>query len=462
MKLLLTIITAPDGSSMAGTRHTLPNGGASIGRGSVNTLILPDPSRITSSSHATITEQQGIYSLVDHSSNGTYLNTTDAPLEKGVPIQLSKGDIILIGPYRIEVDFEDVATEEDNLGGSFLDSLGDPGKTPLAADGAKAAASDQADDDLDKWLSPQHSAAAPAADWPTPGPAAESSPEPELPPISNDDECADPLALLDGSAHGQLPDDPLQAIPAAEDSQWWLEPQPDNAPPLQQAMTPPKPIADPAPPQVAPESPAKAPGAAANLPAARQLAQLMGLKSLSDEQLEQLTPAASSALVLALSRLMEILRARSSIKNEIRAVRTIIGRAENNPLKFAAQVEDALAYMFSSDSRAFMRAETAINDSFNDLEDHQLATLAGMRAAYDSMLSQFNPQRLMEEMGVDATGGRLVGNKKAKAWDAFCKHYDRLSADPEAAYNRLFGEEFGRSYEDQVNQLKAMRRQGNH
>lgn len=454
MKLVLTIIAAPEDSALVGRRHTLPSGGASIGRGGSNTLVLPDPSRITSSNHATITEQQGVYSLVDHSSNGTYLNTTDKRLEKGAPSQLKKGDSIFIGPYHIEVDFEEVAGEADNLGGSFLDSLGDPGDTPPAV-----AASDQAEDDLDKWLSPQQPAAAAAADWPTPAPAEQATPEPALPPLVDDGECADPMALLDGAGSSPAPNDPLQALPAAEDSQWWLEPQPDNAPPLQQAMTPPKPIADPAPPQVAAEPPVAAPGSAANLPAAQHLAQLMGLKSLNDEQLAQLLPAASSALVLALSRLMEILRARSSIKNEIRAVRTIIGAAENNPLKFAAQVEDALAYMFSSDSRAFMRSDKAIADSFNDLEDHQLATLAGMRAAYDNMLAQFSPDRLMEEMGVDATSGRLVGNKKAKAWDAFCKHYDRLSADPEAAYNRLFGEEFGRSYEDQVNQLKAMRRQ---
>ncbi len=456
MNLVLTIIAAPDGSTMAGTRHTLPSGGASIGRGGGNSLVLPDPSRITSSSHATITDQQGVYSLIDHSSNGTYLNTTDQPLDKGVPRQLQKGDSIFIGPYQIEVDFEDLASEADNLGGSFLDSLGDAGEGPIDAADSAPATSDQAEDDLDKWLSPQQPAAAPPADWPTP---AELEPKPALPPVLNNDECADPMALLDGMGSSPPPNDPLQAIPAAEDSQWWLEPQPDNAPPLQQAMTPPRPVKEDVAPHVAAEPPVAKMRPAADLPAAQHLAQLMGLKSLNDEQLAELLPAASSALVLALSRLMEILRARSSIKNEIRAVRTIIGAAENNPLKFAAQVEDALAYMFSSDSKAFMRSDKAIADSFNDLEDHQLATLAGMRAAYENMLAQFSPEKLLEEMGIDAISGRLAGTKKAKAWDAFCKHYDRLSADSEAAYNRLFGEEFGRSYEDQVRQLKAMRKQ---
>ncbi len=455
MKLVLNIISAPEGSLMSGTRHAVTGGGASIGRGSTNTLVLPDPSRITSSSHATISEQQGVYTLLDHSSNGTFLNTTDQPLEKGIPCQLNKGDTIFIGPYRIEVDFEVSADPAEDLGGSFLDSLGDTGKDPLAKADPAAAEFAQSEDDLDKWLSPQDPPVAPKQDWALQTPSPESTPEPNLPPLLNDDECADPLALLDGVGSSPPPGDPLQAIPSAEDSQWWLEPQPDNAPPMQQAMSTPRPLS-------VDEQKAPPPAPTANSPAdataARQLAQLIGLKSLSEEQLEQLLPAVSSTLLLALARLMEVLRARSSIKNEIKAVRTIIGAAENNPLKFAAQVEDALNYMFSSDSRAFMRADMAINDSFNDLEDHQLATLAGMRAGYEKMLAQFNPQYLMEEMGVDATG-RLAGNKKAKAWDAFSKHYDRLAADPEAAYNRLFGEEFGRVYEDQVSELKEIRRQ---
>jgi type VI secretion system FHA domain protein len=445
---------------MSGTRHAVTGGGASIGRGGTNTLVLPDPSRITSSSHATITEQNGAYTLLDHSSNGTFLNTTDQPLEKGIPCPLNKGDTIFIGPYRIEVDFEDTADPAEDLGGSFLESLGDTGKSPAAGAEPASAVITQGEDDLDKWLSPHEQSAAPKEDWALQMPPADSIPEPALPPLLNDDECADPLALLDGVGSSAPPGDPLQAIPAADDSQWWLEPQPDNAPPMQQAMSTPRPLTDHAKiTPIAAEPPVASANPPANTAAARQLAQLMGLKSLSEEQLEQLLPAVGSTLVLALARLMEVLRARSSIKNEIKAVRTIIGAAENNPLKFAAQVEDALNYMFSGESRAFMRADTAINDSFNDLEDHQLATLAGMRAAYERMLSQFNPQYLMDEMGVDATG-RLVGNKKAKAWDAFCKHYDRLSADPEAAYNRLFGDEFGRVYEDQVSKLKGIRRQG--
>ena len=185
----------------------------------------------------------------------------------------------------------------------------------------------------------------------------------------------------------------------------------------------------------------------------------MGLRDLSKEQLDQLPPAVAEALVQTLSRLMDILRARSNIKNEIRATHTIIGATENNPLKFAAQIDDAMNYMFSNTSAAFMPADKAIDDSFNDLEDHQMATLAGTRAAYEAMLAHFNPAQIIVETGADPVEGRLIGGKKAKAWDAFQKHYGRLISDPEGTYNRLFGEEFALSYEQQVQQLKAMRQQ---
>lgn len=465
MQLVLNIVAAPADSDQLGESLVVPPGGASIGRGANNTIVLPDVSRITSSSHATITEQApGSFVLVDHSSNGTYLNNGTTAIEKGVELTLRGGELLTIGPYQLSVQLREVTPQPD-LGGGYLDALGGGDVTPSNGISRIEPVMGKEDthDDIDKWLAT--GAGQPATNPPvSQSPIEHSAMPPSLngasaTPLSGDPPPVDPLELLDRSTPAAPPGPaPLFEAPSDEDSQWWKEPQPDHAPPIQHAMTPPRILNE-------------SQGSGHEQPAAEGLAQCsnesgrgaglaqqLGLSNISPERELNLTPEVAAALLQVVSRLMEILRARSMIKNEIRTAHTVIGAAENNPLKFAAQVQDAMNFLFGEDTSAFMSLERAIEDSFNDLEDHQFAMLAGMQAAYESMLSSFEPGNLLEETGVAAAEDRLSGGKKAKAWDAFRKHYDKLREDQEAAYHRLFGDEFARRYEEQVNRLKQARR----
>jgi predicted component of type VI protein secretion system len=47
-------------------------------------------------------------------------------------------------------------------------------------------------------------------------------------------------------------------------------------------------------------------------------------------------------------------------------------------------------------------------------------------------------------------------------WDLFRARRAEMVRDPEEAFERLFGEEFRRAYEEQFRQLKAQRRQRPH
>jgi hypothetical protein len=46
----------------------------SIGRGEDNGLVLPDPERLLSKSHCVIERRSAQYVVIDHSTNGTFLN----------------------------------------------------------------------------------------------------------------------------------------------------------------------------------------------------------------------------------------------------------------------------------------------------------------------------------------------------------------------------------------------------
>ncbi|MBN8429886.1 type VI secretion system-associated FHA domain protein TagH [Microbulbifer salipaludis] len=182
------------------------------------------------------------------------------------------------------------------------------------------------------------------------------------------------------------------------------------------------------------------------------LAERLGL-NLRAEQLQHLDQQSAEIIEETVSRLIDLLRARTSIKNELRVQRTMIQTEANNPLKFSASAADALAAMFAGNG-AFLQPVDAVRDSFDDLSDHQVAVLSGMRAGYDAMLRFFSPEYIERRNG--AQGG-VFSSKGARNWDNFVEMYRQLISDPEACYRRLFGDEFAATYESQLSELKNAR-----
>ena len=167
-------------------------------------------------------------------------------------------------------------------------------------------------------------------------------------------------------------------------------------------------------------------------------------------------PAASgtvdSLFMLVLEGVMDVLRARAELKNGFRMPATLIRRTENNPLKFAPTPAEAMARLLAAPNDAFLSGEAAIVDAMDDIRLHQVALLAGVRAAFDDLIGQFDPARFEDE------GGRrsrfAMGGGKG-AWDRYRAHYAGLAADPEERFRRLFGDEFARTYEDQLVRFKS-------
>lgn len=286
-----------------------------------------------------------------------------------------------------------------------------------------------------------------AAVNPVPTPAAQPAPAPQ----------ANPFAASSAGVQQANVDSAL-GMPGAPNDQAGQFAQPLSQPPqqgvapewgqAQQAQVPPSSA-----PQPIVAQTAQAPAGPAGADSA-QLAALLGLNQMQAQQLQQLVPEAAGIIKETTNRLIDLLRARSAIKNELRVQRTVIQTADNNPLKFSATAEDALRAMFSPDQAAFMRPQEAVQDSFDDLSDHQVAVLSGMRAAYDAMFKHFNPSSL--ERYINAGSG-ILASKKAKNWEAYQKYYENMVRDSEVTYNKLFGEEFAITYENQLSELKNAR-----
>jgi type VI secretion system protein ImpI len=152
--------------------------------------------------------------------------------------------------------------------------------------------------------------------------------------------------------------------------------------------------------------------------------------------------------------MMEVLRARAELKNSFRLPVTIIQRAQNNPLKFAATADDAIARLLAPPNSAFLSGTAALDDALEDIRHHQMALLAGVRAAFDGLLAQFDPSHFEAE---HTPARRALFAGKSRPWDRYREHFDGLMKNPDECFRRLFGEEFARAYEEQLARLAAER-----
>jgi type VI secretion system FHA domain protein len=164
-------------------------------------------------------------------------------------------------------------------------------------------------------------------------------------------------------------------------------------------------------------------------------------------------------LRVVVSGLMDVLRARERIKDEFRMRVTTFKQQDNNPLKFSANVEDALHNLLVKRNAAYLGPVEAFDDAFADLRNHQMAMLAGMRVAYESMLAEFEPERLQEDFDRHVKAGSfLSGPAKLKYWELYRNRFHDMVKDADSSFRRLFGDEFAKAYEEQLAKLKALNR----
>jgi type VI secretion system FHA domain protein len=156
---------------------------------------------------------------------------------------------------------------------------------------------------------------------------------------------------------------------------------------------------------------------------------------------------------------LDVLRSRQEVKGEFRIKPTIIKPRRNNPLKHSTDVDDALHNLLLKSGKGYLGPVEAFEDAFNDLRNHQLAMLAGLRVAFEAMFSQFEPERLQQEFDRHtprARKGALAAlQPKPDYWELYRDWLQRLSQDADGTFRTLFGDEFARAYEEQLERLKS-------
>jgi type VI secretion system FHA domain protein len=164
-------------------------------------------------------------------------------------------------------------------------------------------------------------------------------------------------------------------------------------------------------------------------------------------------------LRVVVSGVMDVLQARQQIKDEFGLRVTMFRPADNNPLKFSANLDDALHNLLVKRNAAYLGPVEAFEDAFADVRNHQMAMLAGMRQAFETMLAEFNPDRLQQAFDRQGKKGALLSVPgKLRYWELYREKFGDMVRDPEASFAELFGDEFARAYEEQLERLRARSR----
>ncbi len=410
---IINMTSLPDGGPLEVS--VAPGDMLEAGRDSGLDWCLPDPNRFISSRHFEIRSERSGWMLYDVSTNGTFLNGAASRVKS--PCPLHDGDRLQVGQYSIEIRSGSVQSDT---------AATPPASAPEPVQQRPAARS--LPGGLDPWAvqtaPPQaspltHPPAAPEAD------AAQWS-MPEQPRAT-----ADIWAMPSGRS--QPPSEATR--PVHDTTPAW--------PPGPGQRSTPAPEAFAVPPESALPDDGQQTALPAFMPADARDAAARGSPTAQpvagDQALLEIIESAAGLAAGTLSRsdahatareigetlrtlteeLSGLLQARAVARRSVRSAQvTMIGREDNNPLKFMPTPDQALSIMFGPTRPGFQRGPAAVRSGFADIKSHQYATHAALQPALAQLLEELAPEAIEKRL----EGVRL--NRKSRAWEMYVERWD--------------------------------------
>lgn len=507
MPIDITIIKSPGNVNNGRACQTFSESGGTIGRGPENTWVLDDPEKYMSSQHTQIAFENGQYVLTDLSTNGTFVNGSGEPLGNGNKVNLNEGDRFAISDYEFVVNIRGTGQNNDALFSQTMDTGPFPGMPDAGNSGAGNFESPP--------FSPDDPFASSANEYVPSSDAMMGIGNAETDPLAMLDKAGSvnpsPFHVKDTQYPGNSFGDNVSAM---SDSIAWPESNiesgaiPDdwnddlsgrqNDSPRQEM-----PVAN-----FAPESNAGA-NSFINAEALSRLENeylalenenkelmteiarlqhflndknsknakrnssrraftlqdqtLIESMGLSKWNLDKNKKTQISATVGVLVResmegMMRVLSFRKKIKEEFRINVTTIQPVENNPLKFSANIDDAMENMFIKENNAYKDPVEAVREGFQGIAEHQVAVLAGMQAAFRGMLDRFDPETLEKRFEKYKKSGLIQFGQKGKNWESYKEFHNELVNNIDNSFQHLFGYDFVQAYEDQLQRLLIARK----
>jgi type VI secretion system protein len=388
--------------------------GGTIGRGTDNAWILPDPERYLSGKHARIDFRSGSYVLVDTSSNGTYINGSQLPLGKYRDYVLKDGDYVRLGEYELLVSIDkgtDFPPDPDAV-------VAYDGQSPSSAVKKSTANDLGADLDLSQLLEPS-------------------------------DQLAIDTGVRPRNAYGQAvtPDRDANAPPGGAGTPWHM-------------MTRPLKVEGKTDAELAPllrsQGPALYEGDFDLGLAAFCRGAGVDPRTITPEARNNALQLAGQLLREAVLGLMDLNQGRNDFRNRFR-IPTPPNNGPESPLNLSQGVDEALVRLLTTVSTRAGSVD-AIRENFRELKAQTVATLTAMRAAFEEFLGRVDPKDLEERFERATKRGVFGSQNKGKYWDLYAEMFGALAQRPAEGFPHLFTEAFAKAYEAKFRTLVPPRR----
>jgi type VI secretion system FHA domain protein len=394
--------------------------GGTIGRGTDNEWILPDPERYLSGKHARVDFRAGAYVLVDTSSNGTYVNGAQVPLGKYHDYALKDGDYVRLGEYELLVSIDqsnDFPPEESAI-------IAYDGQSPSSAVKKSTANDLGADLDLSQLLEPSGLS------------IADSGARPRdlygqsLPPVEHPAE----------SAEGGVTPWHMMTRPLKVDTPKVDAPRASSV--IENSPNP-------------------------YLSRSQSLALYEGdfdigltafcrgagiePRSVSPEARGAALQLAGQLLREAVLGLMDLNQGRNEFRNKFKIPAPPADGSES-PLNLSKGVDEALVRLLTNLSTRAGSVE-AIRDNFRELKAQNTAALTATRAAFEEFLGRVDPKELEQRFERAGKRGVFGGQSKAKYWDLYAELFTGLAQRPPDGFPHVFNETFAKAFESRMRTL---------
>ncbi len=412
--IALRITRRPGATEPDATALPMPPEGLTIGRSVDCALVLADPLRLVSRQHAQVIAV-GQAARVRCISSSAPLWVNGMQLDPGGERALLVGDRLRIGGFELAVE-------------------------PAAAAAAQRSR-------LDRWFDLEDA----------PDPLAAGSPLPALAALPEEEAAAQaPSAVVSWQTSRHVVRTGTPIVTGASPMSPALTPRSaEAAEPAETTeavdSTAPAPLSETPPPVVARRGdrrPVDMP------PELHELAVAFGRGAGLGADVAPLTPESMEHLGALLRATAEgtlaLLQSRAITKRQMRAEGTRIAPRQNNPLKFSPDATEALTRMLQREaSPGFLDPVAALHDAHRDLLVHQVAMVAGMRAAVFELFSRLGPEAAENGEGPAHGISRLPLFRAAALWHRHRMQHAQLLEHLDDDFQTIFGREFLRAYEAQ-------------
>lgn len=182
----------------------------------------------------------------------------------------------------------------------------------------------------------------------------------------------------------------------------------------------------------------------------------MDLEVLDEPGREALAVKVAGLFRQSVEGIQQSLQTRSELKGELRLALTSVQGISRNPLKHTADASEAVSLMLSPKRPGQLPADQALAFAYHELQAHQVALLGATRTALRSALQHFSPQQLT--LRFEREGNQPLIATSGSRWKAYGRYHHALCQDDEWS-ERLLARDFALAYEEQVRLIATLNRQ---